>query len=389
MDSCKFGFEEYISDVTMRMSSSMDESQLVHYLSPSKHGRHVRTPLKGVVRSSSKVTPTQSTRSQSPSSAIFQKKVPIKAFTPAKPIPRSKPASPERLVPESRYDYLEKQLLLWKEREKVWAKEKELYEKKIKKVTYIQISEKPNPKDEYLKHREAIMGKVKEINRNTKLESLEIQAKMIKRLQDENSLMKSLVESVNRVVTELMTNSQEALCDCDAGDGVSKIAILLKEPKLCISITNENVPAKKLMRLLKIKDDRLQKLEAQIQQLKDASSKELTSLTEKLQMLQFEKNSTEQTHFDLYESYQQTETLSRSREDEIMKLKKDLQEAMLLVAAKESEILKMNSDAKFSSESKNIELAQLKSENCDMKMKIQFYEKDVERNIHELKSSLE
>jgi hypothetical protein len=72
-----------------------------------------------------------------------------------------------------------------------------------------------------------------------------------------------------------------------------------------------------------------------------------------------------------------------------MKLKKDLQEVMLLVAAKESEILKMNSDAKFSSESKNIELAQLKSENSDMKMKIQFYEKDVERNLQELRSSLE
>lgn len=72
-----------------------------------------------------------------------------------------------------------------------------------------------------------------------------------------------------------------------------------------------------------------------------------------------------------------------------MKLKKDLQEAMLLIAAKESEILKMSSDAKFSSESKNIELAQLKSENTDMKMKIQFYEKDVERNLQELRSSLE
>ena len=273
MDCCKFGFEEYISDVSMHMSSSMDESKLVHYLSPSKHGRHARSPLKGVVRSNSRVTPIQSTRSQSPSSAMLKKKLPIKAFNPANLIPKSKPTSPERLVPESKYDYLEKQLLLWKEREKVWAKEKELYEKKIKKVTYIQISEKPNSKDQYLKHREAIMGKVKEINRNTKLESLEIQAKMIKRLQDENTLMKSLVESVNGVVMELMKNSQGVMCDCDAGDGISKIAILLKEPKLCINITNENVTAKKLIRLLRIKDDRLQKLEAQIQQLKDSIEK--------------------------------------------------------------------------------------------------------------------
>ena len=72
-----------------------------------------------------------------------------------------------------------------------------------------------------------------------------------------------------------------------------------------------------------------------------------------------------------------------------MKLKKDLQEAMLLVAAKESEILKMNSDFKFSSESKNIELGLLKNENSDLKMKIQFYEKDKERNLQELRSSLE
>lgn len=134
MDSCRFGFEEYISDVKLRMSTSMDESQLAKYLSPSSLDKHSKSPLKTIIKSSTKVTPTQSTRSQSPSSVIFHKKVPIKVFTPIKACTKSIPNSPERIVPESKYDYLEKQLLLWKEREKVWVKEKETYEKKIKNV---------------------------------------------------------------------------------------------------------------------------------------------------------------------------------------------------------------------------------------------------------------